>query len=113
MPDTNLRRALIRLAYSNPEVRREILGLLKTADEQAGGDADPKSHGQNRPEQWYGLQPTRPALGEPAPMAKTGRLHARQEAILRKYMEGQPPPVHALPRAGTSCPTRFGRHCVG
>lgn len=50
MSDAALRSRLIRLAAANPELRAEILPLLKE-------QADPASHDQNKPESYYGLPP--------------------------------------------------------
>jgi hypothetical protein len=47
---TDLRSRLIRLAAAKPELRAELLPLLKE-------DADPVSHDQNKPEFYYGLPP--------------------------------------------------------
>jgi hypothetical protein len=47
---SNLRNKIIRLAAARPELRADLLPLLKE-------DADPVSHDQNRPESYYGLPP--------------------------------------------------------
>ena len=47
---TELRSRLIRLAAAKPELRADLLTLLKE-------DADPVSHDQNKPEYYYGLPP--------------------------------------------------------
>ena len=47
---TELRSRLIRLAAAKPELRADLLPLLKE-------DADPVSHDQNKPEYYYGLPP--------------------------------------------------------
>jgi hypothetical protein len=72
----SLRSRLIRLAAAKPELRADLLPLLKE-------DADPVSHDQNRPESYYGLPPR----GVQASGSRTARLMSRQETILQKYME--------------------------
>lgn len=47
---SSLRNKIIRLAAAKPELRADLLPLLKE-------DADPASHDQNRPESYYGLPP--------------------------------------------------------
>jgi hypothetical protein len=47
---SDLRKRIIRLAAANPELRADLLPLLK-------GDADPASVDQNKPESYYGLPP--------------------------------------------------------
>ncbi len=47
---SDLRSRLIRLAAAKPELRADLLPLLKD-------DADPASVDQNRPESYYGLPP--------------------------------------------------------
>lgn len=47
---STLRSRLIRLAAANPELRADLLPLLKE-------EADPASHDQNKPESYYGLPP--------------------------------------------------------
>jgi hypothetical protein len=50
MSDADLRSRLIRLAASNPDLRADILPLLRE-------QADPASRDQNKPEHYYGLPP--------------------------------------------------------
>jgi hypothetical protein len=50
MPDTTLRSRLIRLAAAHPELRADLLPLLKA-------QANPASADQNKPESYYGLAP--------------------------------------------------------
>lgn len=50
MSDAALRSRLIRLAAVHPELRADILPLLKE-------QSDPASHDQNKPESYYGLPP--------------------------------------------------------
>ena len=47
---SDLRSRLIRLAAANPELRADLLPLLKE-------EADPASKDQNKPESYYGLPP--------------------------------------------------------
>jgi hypothetical protein len=47
---SNLRTRIIRLAAANPELRADLLPLLKE-------DAAPASVDQNKPESYYGLPP--------------------------------------------------------
>lgn len=47
---SDLRNRLIRLAAAKPELRADLLPLLRE-------QADPASHDQNKPESYYGLQP--------------------------------------------------------
>ena len=49
----HLRSKLIRLAHAHPEFQSELLPLLKSAD-------------QNAPSNWYGLEPRKPGITEPA-----------------------------------------------
>lgn len=49
----SLRSKLIRLAHTHPEFRDDLLPLLKSAD-------------QNAPGYWYGLEPKKPGITEPA-----------------------------------------------
>lgn len=59
----NLRDQLIRLAFENKNLRKDLLPLLKEAAEevdlqkQLKVDADPKSKDENKPSEWYGLAP--------------------------------------------------------
>lgn len=46
----SLRNNLIKLAYENPELRKELLPLLKEF-------SDPESQDENKPESFYGLAP--------------------------------------------------------
>lgn len=57
MSDRLLRSKLIRLAYARPEIRQDVLALLKSAD-------------QDDPANWYGLEPKKPGISDPAPAAK-------------------------------------------
>lgn len=66
MSDRSLRSALIRLAHVRPEFRKDILALLKSAD-----DAGAASHDQNKADHWYGLDPKKPGVTEPALPAKS------------------------------------------
>ena len=50
MSNSILRRQLIRLAAARPELRADLLPLLKQ-------DADPASHDENKPQSFYGLPP--------------------------------------------------------
>lgn len=50
---SSLRSRLIRLAHAHPEFRKDLLPLIKQAD-------------QNDPSHWYGLEPKKPAIDEPA-----------------------------------------------
>ena len=64
---SELRRRVIRLAASNPELRKDLLTILKE-------EADPTSHDQNLPETWYGLPPkTAGAAKVAAGPDRTGR----------------------------------------
>ena len=47
---SDLRSRIIRLAAANPELRADLLPLLKE-------DANPASADQNKPESYYGLAP--------------------------------------------------------
>lgn len=75
----SLRSKLIRLAHTHPEFRDDLLPLLKSADQDA-------------PNNWYGLDPKKPGITEPAVEPKqaadrVGKLMSRQEAILKAYLQ--------------------------
>jgi len=60
----SLRNSLIKLAFENPSLRKDLLPLItrEAADEvdvqkQLKVDADPKSKDENKPSEWYGLAP--------------------------------------------------------
>ena len=61
MSDRHLRAGLIRLAHTHPEFRKELLPLL----------ASEKEAGQDEPSYWYGLDPKKPSITDPAPLPKT------------------------------------------
>ena len=62
----SLRSRLIRLAAAKPELRADLLSLLKE-------DEDPVSHDQNKPEYYYGLPPRGvQAAATPRPATKKG-----------------------------------------
>lgn len=88
MSDRDLRARLIRLAHAHPEFRADILPLVTATYEQdVKQDADPKAKDQSKDDYWNGLDPKKPALGDPALPPKTAKLMSRQEALLQKYME--------------------------
>jgi hypothetical protein len=87
---SELRRRVIRLAASTPELRKDLLTILKE-------EADPTSHDQNLPETWYGLPPQGP--GKTAGAAKvaagpdrTGRNWKEKKisGILHWIWQGRP-----------------------
>ncbi len=56
----SLRSALVKLAYANPSLRKDLLPLVKRAEKlqsELAVDADPESKDQNKPETYYGLEP--------------------------------------------------------
>lgn len=88
MSDRDLRARLIRLAHAHPELRADILPLVTASYEQdVKQDADPKAKDQSKDDYWNGLDPKKPALGDPALPPKTAKLMSRQEALLQKYMD--------------------------
>jgi hypothetical protein len=66
----SLRSKLIRLAASTPELRKDLLTILKE-------EADPTSHDQNLPETWYGLPPQGPGKTAAA-------LTKKQQMVLKE-----------------------------
>jgi hypothetical protein len=80
---SDLRSRLIRLAAANPELRADLLPLLKE-------ESDPASHDQNKPEHYYGLPPR----GVQASTTRTaGRVSVRVEhgAVTVEDIEGMSP----------------------
>jgi hypothetical protein len=72
MSDRKLREGLIRLAHTHPEFRKDLLPLITAADggvpfpAEMRADADPKAKDQSKDDHWNGLDPKKPAIGEPA-----------------------------------------------
>lgn len=88
MSDRDLRARLIRLAHTHPELRADILPLVTATYEQdVKQDADPKAKDQSKDDAWIGLEPKKPAIGDPALTPKTAKLMSRQEGLLQKYMD--------------------------
>jgi uncharacterized protein YukE len=77
MSDAALRSRLIRLAAANPELRAEILPLLKE-------QADPASHDQNKPESYYGLPP------KGVQASRHTAMDFPSEAALKQYLRDHP-----------------------
>ena len=76
MPDS-LRSKLIRLAHTHPEFRDTLLPLLKSAD-------------QNAPSNWYGLEPKKPGITEPAiEPSKTARVPSKNDSMRRLHQLGK------------------------
>jgi len=81
MSDVALRSRLIRLAAVHPELRADILPLLKE-------QSDPASHDQNKPESYYGLSPRGvQASYRKEAMSLIGLTEEDRDAVLRMYMQ--------------------------
>ena len=81
MSDAALRSRLIRLAAVHPELRADILPLLKE-------QSDPASHDQNKPESYYGLPPRGvQASYRKEAMSLIGLTEEDRDAVLRMYMQ--------------------------
>lgn len=80
---TDLRNRLIRLAHIRPELRSELLPLLKE-------DADSASHDQNKPEYYYGLSPrgVQASINRPADTLHTAQAFGYNLAGLPNLAQG-------------------------
>jgi hypothetical protein len=77
---SELRRRVIRLAASNPELRKDLLTILKE-------EADPTSHDQNLPETWYGLPPQGPGKTAGAAKVAAKKMTPFAEAYFKLWRD--------------------------
>jgi hypothetical protein len=86
MSSHNLRAQIIRLAHQHPEFRKDLLPLVTASYEQdVKQDADPKSKDQSKDDHWNGLNPKKPALGDPALPSKKADLDDDLQVFQRQH----------------------------